>query len=197
MKEFYENYISINLKDYSNIGIDLEITKVLFAFFIAIIVATIVINYNRACTALVIKRLLRREALNTESAKTLSELSATALGVKMLLKSNGRIKRIIKRVGETEYTYEEYLALGKKRKKNKGENTPETSVKSEEKIDFSTARFYLNSERLDEAKGIVERDRSSIINTVLLCLLVTAVFVCLVLLMPELLNLLNGALASK
>ena len=189
--------MTINLKDYTNIGIDLEITKLLFAFFIGIIVATVVINYNRACTALVIKRLLRREALSQESARTLTELSVATLGVKMLLRSNGRIKRIIKRVGEKEYTYEEYMALGRKRKKNKGEGTPETSAKAEEKIDFSTARFYLSEERLDEAKGIVERDRSSVLNTVLLCILVTAVFVCLVLVMPELLNLINGALASK
>ena len=192
MYGFYKNYISLNLKDYSGIGIDLEITKLLFAFFIGMIAATIVINYNRASTSLVIKKLLRHEALTEESAKTLSELSANLFGVKMLLKSNGRIKRIIKRVGQQEYTYEEYMS--RKKKKDKG---VDSNCFKEEKIDFISARFYISEDRITEANGIVDRSETSVINTVLFCILITAVFICLVFLMPEILNLINNALVNK
>jgi len=53
---FYEEYFSVNLKDYPNIGIDLEISKLLFYFCIGVMIAAIVLNYKRACTVSLIKK---------------------------------------------------------------------------------------------------------------------------------------------
>ena len=54
--EFYNKYFEINLNDYKSIGIDLEISKVLLAFLIAIIIATIIININRAAIITLTKK---------------------------------------------------------------------------------------------------------------------------------------------
>ena len=42
--EFYKNYICLNLKDYPNLKLDLEINKYLIATLLGLIIAIILIN---------------------------------------------------------------------------------------------------------------------------------------------------------
>jgi hypothetical protein len=44
MREFVDTYLNLNLKDYRNIAIDLEITKLLGLLFIGIMVAAVLMN---------------------------------------------------------------------------------------------------------------------------------------------------------
>lgn len=98
--EFYNKYLSINLNDYSNIGIDLEISKILFCFLVGLIIATVIVNYRRASMILIIKKLLRHEVFSEDSAKSLSELDANSLGVRLSLTSDKRTMSMVKRAGE-------------------------------------------------------------------------------------------------
>ena len=62
-------------------------------------------------------------------------------------------------------------------------------------IDFDVARFYVKKENVPKATDLTSKSSSLILNTVLYCVLTVAVFVCLVFLMPEILNLINGFFA--
>ena len=178
--EFYNKYLSINLNDYSNIGIDLEISKILFCFLVGLIIVTVIINYRRASMILIIKKLLRHEVLSEDKAKTLSELDADNFGTRLSLRSDKRLLQVVKRAGEKQYTYEEYSALIK------------SKDFKEEKINFDEAKFYLNESTLDDAKKIVDAPAPSVVNTILFCVLLVAIYICIILIIPELLNLINN-----
>ena len=180
--EFYNKYFEINLNDYPEIGIDLEISRVLLAFLIAIIVATVIINVNRAATITFIKKLVRLEALSEENAKSIKELKLNNVFASIAIKSNGKVKNIIQRVGEKKYTYEEYTEMIKKKEYK------------EEKIDLSTARFYINPDSSQEAQALAESTSPTVLNTVLFCILSVAVFFCIILILPEILTFINNLL---
>ena len=177
---FLREYFSVNLKDYQNIGIDLEITKVLFCFTLGLIVATVVISYIKLQTNTLIKKLIRYEATEENNAKSLEKLGMKPFGARMAFLSKGRISKIIYYKGQKEYTYEEYTELMKSK-----------SFK-EEKIDFETAEFYIKPDMLDDAKKIIDVPTSSSLSIVLLCILIIAIFACLMLMMPEILSFINS-----
>ncbi len=206
MLQIYRRYLSINLKNYKYIGIDLEIGKVLLAFTIGIIIAAIVISLQRNMMIAIIKKLIRVEAIDKESAKTLSELGFTgfyAFICRGLLKGSGRLKRLVKRVGEREYTYEEYVAILKtkdKKKKQNGEvikETKETRRSLKEKIDFTTAKFYVKDQNSTDTRTLLDARGATLLHTVLFSVLVVSIYICLMLLMPEILTLINNSLANK
>ena len=178
--DFYNQYFLVNLKDYSNLKIDLEINKILLYFVIGIIITMIIFNYRTAGNIKLVKKLLRYEANNEENSKTLDELQLNTFNSRLSLSGNGRIKKIIKRVGEVELTYEEYV----QRMKSK-DCKPE-------KIDFTTAKFYIPEESLNEANNLAESKSSSLLSTILLILLLISIYVLLLFFMPSILTLLNN-----
>ena len=184
LKEIFEYYFSLNLSEYSSIGIDFPINLFLVAFLIGMLVTIVVVNLLRTVNTQIVKKLLRYEAISEDSAKTIEELQLNNNLTRLTLSGNGRIKRIIKRVGEKEYTYEEF----------------NEQIKSKEykefKIDFRNSKFYIFNECIDEAKKIAETKNSSILNTILLCLFITIVFLCVIFCMPEILNFINNSLAK-
>ncbi len=181
MYAFYKKYFLINLADYPNIGIDFPITIVLLCFFAALIVTTIVVNLRRSKIETIIKQLSRYSAYSESDAKTLSELKLDNKAFRYLLsKPEGQIASMISRVGEKKPTYEEYMSKDYKT----------------EKIDFEEARFYIKEEARDRAKKVLELGSATPLNTILFCLLLLAVYICLALLMPGILSAINGYLGS-
>ncbi len=178
--KIFRDFFSVNLKDYPNIGIDLEITKVLFCFTVGLIVTTIVVSYIRLQTNTLIKKLLRHEATEEENAKGLEKLGMKPFGAMVAFLSKGRLSKIVYYKGQKEYTYEEYTELIK------------SKDFKEEKIDFKTAEFYIKPDKIDEAKKIIDVPTTSVLSLVLLCILIIAVFACLMLIMPELLSFINS-----
>ena len=178
--EFYQKYFLVNLNDYSNIGVDLEISKVLFYFLIGIIVATAIINYRRSAMITMIKKLLRHEIYSEDDAKTLTELNINNFGTRLALNGKGRLSGIVKRAGEKEYTYEEYSALIKSKNFK------------EEKINFEEAKFYLNKEKEEDAQRVLNVPAPTVINTLLFCILLIAVYICIIMIIPDILTLINN-----
>ena len=177
IKEFFV----LNLNEYSNIDIDFQINVFLFILAIAICASAVVVTLYRSSLQKIIKQLTRLEARDEESARTLADLGLEkCIPVKMALSREGRLTRMIGRVGEKRYTYDEYVRLSKK----KGFR--------HEKIDFATAEFYIRAEKKDEARNIVENYSASMYRTMLYCVLVIALYVCLMFFMPEILTFING-----
>ncbi len=184
-KIVYE-YFFINLKDYPNINIDFEINVFLLILTVALSVCFFISTYYRHGMQRIMKQLARFGAKDEETAKTLGELGlGKAAVIKYALSRENRLTRIVGRVGEPKYTYEEYIELEKK----KG-GIPR------EKIDFSTARFYIREEKIGEAKHIIETYGTSIVRTILYCVFFMALYVCIALLMPEILTGINALIGN-
>ena len=183
-KIFYDFFL-INLNEYPNINIDLEINVLLFFISLAICASAFAITIYRATLQRAIKQLTRLGATDEDSARTIKDLGLEkSFILKMALSRRGRLTRIIGRAGEKTYTYEEYVELSR----TKG------GIK-EEKIDFETAEFYIRPESNDDAKNIIENYGTSMLRTSLYCVLVIAVYICVALVMPEVLTLINNLLA--
>ena len=185
--EFYNRVFNINLNDYPNIGISFPINKVLFAITVVICIACVFVEIQRKYTKDLVRKLMRHEAVSEESAKTLEELGLNSgFFIKRQLQSEFSFAgRLIKRVGQKEYTYEEYVELQKQKKQVK------------EKIDFQTARFYLNGKEELRRKHIIENYNPSILRTAMWCLLMLVLYICIALLVPEILSMIDLSIASK
>lgn len=181
-KDFIDKYFFLNLKDFPNIAIDLEINKVIFSIALGLILASFIINLNRGAAKSLITKLTRHSAYSEDGAKTLEELKINPLIVKYLLSSNKRLSGIVRRVGEKTYTYEEYVSMTSKR------------GYKEEKVDFSSARFYIAEQKRDEASEILNMRDTSVISSILFALLILSVSVCIILLMPSILPFIDALL---
>ena len=181
LANFYREYISLNLNDYSNINFDLEINKIIFFLFVGIMIAAVVLNYRRYCMIILIKRLLRYQAIDKESAKSISDLGIKNHHAKCAM-SSGRVSKIVHSTNRVEYTYEEYSQMIKK---GKGK---------EEKIDFSTDKLYIKETELDSAHIIEQINHPTVFTTILFCVFILASSICIMFIMPGLLNIINNLL---
>ena len=177
-------YIDLNLKSYGNINIDFRINQFLFIMMLVIVVASISINYNRWVIITTVKKLIRHGAVDEESAKTLSELGISSRGIKRALEKGGQLTRIVRRAGEYSMSYEEYVKLLRSK-----------SYK-EEKVDFNETRFHIRKDSLESAKIFSLKSDITVLNTALMCVLIFAIFMCFILLMPEILGIINNLLGG-
>lgn len=209
---FDKNYLSINLNEYENIGMNLPIVKLLLVVAVAFIVAIIIINYSKSNLYLMVKQLMRHGALGEDSAKTLGELKLTDnRGIKRALAHSSQMRSIVSTVGEEKMSYEEYLEKKKalreaKRAENKGGffkrlwaavvgffYTRDEILFAE--IDFSAARFYIKEEGKNRASKIYNSNDITPIRTAFTCVFVALFFIGLMFAMPEVLNWINSLLA--
>ena len=182
---YIEKAFLVNFADYANLGFNLPINIVLLVFFAGMCIGLVALDFSRKYMRLPVRQLLRHEAVGKEKAVTLSKVGlGNSRIVRFFLLGSGHLTRIVKRVGSTEYTYEEYVALQKQKKLKR------------EKIDFTTAEFYIAPEMLDRANSINNNYRTSAVKTALACLFLAALYICLMLAMPELLNLLDGIVGA-
>ena len=180
----FKKYFFLNLKDYPNIGVDIYINQVILIFTVGIIIASFLINYNRTGINLIVKRMLRKKALTSDSALTLDELGVNSFRTRSLLLGSGQLKKLVGRVGEETLSYEEYIKLTRNKKYK------------EERLDFTSARFYLREEMIGRSRHIVEVGTTSMLNAVLFAILLISVYICLSLLMPDILNFINNMLGN-
>ena len=180
---YIKEFFFLNLSDYPNIAIDFPIGIFIIILAFLICLGCFYINYYKMYTMNILKQLIRHKAYDEENSKTLADLRLTDFVYKYILRTNsGRTSSLIKRQGEVKMTYEEYIALSKK----KGYK--------EDKIDFSSAKFYIPAERASDAKHMVDTDSSSHLKPILLTVMVIALLVCLTMLVPEILNYINNTL---
>lgn len=202
IKQYIKDYLSVNLADYENIGVNFEISKFLLVVLIGLCISFFVIDWHRGYMLLTVKKLFRHEALDEDSAKTLGELGIErSFSVRWALSHDTRLSKIVKRVGAVEYTYEEYIELMKQSKKNKktftlGKKSVDKpqDTQLDSKPDFTVARFYVNPKRMSEARDIEQNYSSSVIKTAVFCLMFVIIFVGITLIMPELLSFINSSI---
>ena len=185
MPGIVKELLQINLNDYENIKFSLEINKVVLGAFIALMVGIVILNVYRGNIRLVVMQLTRHGATSEENAKTLGEIGlARSKAVKRILSGRNVLTSITARAGAIEYDYETYMKMNK------------TEREVAERIDFADARFYIKEENAHRAAFIIERYNTSLIRTVMSCVLVAIIGGCIIACMPGILNVLNNLLES-
>ena len=175
-KSYIKNYFLLDLADYFDIGGSFYINAMLFILFAAFIGAMLVTNHYRRAMHLTVKQLYRHRAFDADSAKTLIEIGLQQnRTVKRFLSRDGQLKAVVCRVGERRYTYEEYLEAVK------GGKMPD------DKIDFSSARFYLLDKDSPRVRRIFDGYNVGAVQSAAYAVLYLAIFVGVSLVMPEIL----------
>jgi len=179
--KFIKDFFLLNLSQFENFGIDFPIGAIITSFLLALCIAVFIVNYHKRYTTTLLKQLIRHEAYDEARAKTLSELRINAsLGIRLALSRKGQLTYMVKRVGEKNQTYEEYIETSKK----KGYK--------DEKINFDEARFHLDSERIDRAKRLVGSTNTEWWRPALMAIFIIAIWVIVALFLPNLLEALNN-----
>jgi hypothetical protein len=184
---FLKDFFFLNLNDFENIGLNFPIGIFLIMLAVAICGMVFIINWHKTYTIAMLKQLLRHEATSEASAKTLADLGlSNTWGLKSSLSKSGQLTYVVKRVGEEKLTYEKYME-NQKKKKSKEKN---------EKIDFTSSKFYIESGKLDRAKRLVETDNASWWKPVFISLIIIAVLILSALFLSDILQAINSSLAS-
>ena len=211
---FDKKYLSINLNEYPNIGMDLPVVKLLLIVAVAFIAAVIIINYSKSNLYLVVKQLMRHGATGEDSAKTLGELRlADKRGIKRALSTSSQMRSIVAIAGEEKMSYEEYIEKVKEKRLEKKQREKETLgffgrlfssiagffyTKDEVLslgLDFDCARFFIKEEGKDRASKIYNSSEITPVRTAFFCVLIALVFLGIMFSMPEILSWINAAFA--
>ena len=166
-----EEYFFLNLNYYFP-ECDFQINIFLLAIAVGMSIASVLVTVYKRNIATIVRQLTRHEAVSAETAKTLAELKIKpGIIVKSSLSKRGQLSSIVAMTGG--FPFE---------KKSEG--------KREEKIDFSTATFYIKNP--DRASRINEQKFPSYLNAALACVLIIMLTVIITLLMPDILNFIIG-----
>ena len=186
MFKVLKDCFSINLNDYDNFYVDLEINKVILGAFIALIIGVILFNLYRGTIKIVVSQLVRHNAKCEEEAKTLSEIGLDkSKMVRWMLSGENLLTKIVGRKGEKKYEYEEYKALSKEERRDA------------EKFDMDTAEFYIREDKSTLASGVVERYGTSVQRTVVACVFIAIIGMCVIACMPEILEVIDNLLKNR
>ncbi len=140
----------LNLKDYTSSGFPLPIGAVITLMLIALSVVMFIITYRKRYTVALLRSLIRHKARDESSAKTLKALKLSDnRSIQRALSRSGQLTFIVKRVGDVKPDYEEYVKISKVR------------GYKDEKIDFSSAEFYISEEEYGRAETVVEKTNTS------------------------------------
>lgn len=193
----------LNAKDYLGTVTNVYINVILLFVAAALCIACFFINYHKRYTVLIIKQLLRRGATSEDNAITLADMRLNnTYGLKAALSRDGQLTRIVKRVGFSQPTYEQYKEAEEKRKalyKDKSVSKEEKKAaksrwkeQSRAKIDFAAAKFFIPEESVKRAELTREKENPTLLRTILVCVFILALYVCLMLLMPSILRLISN-----
>ena len=180
-KNFWNEVILLNLNEFENIGVNFYIN--IFLFFCAVLVCVIAISFelSRGVMFTTVKQLLRHGALSKDTAMTLDELGLSrSRFVSLAIKHNSRLPKILTMVDKIEISYDEYVKLDKKQRREV------------DNIDFKTARFYISEDHLETAKRVYSTYNVSVFRIVLFCVLVFILYFAIAALGSELLCYLNS-----
>ena len=181
--EFYQRYIRLNLADYENIGIDLQINALILAFTAGIIIASLILGFYRSSVHEVVKQFTRHEAKDEASAKLLVELSLNEWQYIFALKKIPLLKKLIARIDppapvkEKEFLQEDVFDP---------ESRPEEETQEEptSEIDYNCSKFYLVPEQEERCKKVLRSYEPSFISSILFSILILSISVCTIFCTP-------------
>ena len=169
--ETLKDYFFLNLNYYFK-DCDFQINIFLLSLALGMAAATVLVTVYKRNLSNIVRQLTRHEAMAETSAKTLSELNIKpGIIVRSSLSRRGQLSAIIGMKGG--FPFE---------KRSEG--------KKDEKIDFSSASFYIKNS--DRAARINEQRIPSYLNATLAAILILMITVIITLLVPDILAFITG-----
>lgn len=196
-----KKFLLLNPKDYG-LELDVYLNLVIILVFSALCVACFIINKNQSSIALVLRKLMRAEAYGEENAKTLGELglSNSEDVKKLLFRTSGYMKGIVTYVGAKNLSYDDFLALTRKKNKKQYSKRSENAKKEENEsktvsaLDFSEAKFFIPEDKRDVADRAFAKNNGTLTKTVLSCVALIGFMLVIVFTMPAILKLISSLL---
>ena len=181
-----KDFFFLNLNQYENFAVSFPVGIFLIFITVALCAASFIVNYQKHYTLAILKQLTRHNATDEKSAKTLGEVHLEkSFGLKYSLQRSNSMKSMVKRVGEKIPTYEEFV-----------ENSKKKGYK-EEKIDFESARFYIDAGAQEKIQRIMQEPAPAWWRPVLMSLFFISLAVIIGVFLPELLSWINNTVADK
>ena len=211
IEKIYNNYLKVNLADYKNIGINLDINMVILCLTVCLVIIFILMHKKQTLISTLFKKIKRTEAFGAENAVTLKDLGLSENSFRKLLTDRqGILKSAITIVGEKKLTYEEYISAQKAKKtkskttehdsdsitENKNESAAEISILDKDGLLSADAKFYVPSDNENVVDRILESNNATVTKTLISCVIITVVGIALISVMPSLLSAINSALAK-
>ena len=182
----WNNIILLNLNEFANIDIDIYINLLFLAIAVAIIVIAFLFDFSRGITYTAVKQLVRHEANDENSAKTLSELGLSkSKFVRFMLSGAGELTRAVLRVGSPKIDYDSFMKLNREERKKLF------------LIDFDTETFYLSEEGKKRADRILSRYEFSIPRFVAFAVFVILIWGAVCAFSYEIFSYINSIIISK
>ncbi len=176
MLEFFNRYILLNTRDYG-LELDLYINLIIICFTLALIISLVAVTVRDYFGKTILKRLLRLEAKDEQSARSISELGLSkSIIANGILKRGGKHTSSIDTVGLKAPTYDDYL-------KAKKEKQPFSFD-----ADISQARFFIREENITLAKTVILKS-ASVVSSIVFSIIALVLCVASVILMPSILTL--------
>lgn len=189
MRRFFEQYVLMDLRDFPALEAEFPVGITVLAAALALAVACFVITWHRGHTVLLLRRLLRAEAVSAESARTLAELGlAGNRGVASLLRRGGRSQLPVTVVEQTQMTYEDYVAWQREHRGRRREPEPG--------LELGTLHLYIAEPDRARAQRLYQEDGSSVGKACLYAVLILLLAVGLLLLLRPLLGWLAASAAA-
>ena len=164
-----ENYFFLNLNEYFD-GVSFPINLFILSISVGLCIAIFFVSVHNIYTYNILRQLIRHEAWDAQSARTLGELHIKpSYMLRSALSRHGQLTNMVKMVCE---------------------EMPEGDAKKA-KIDFSLAKFFIG-ENADRAKKISAGTRPTYLNAILFSSFILIVALIVSILMPEILSFLSG-----
>ena len=167
----YEKNMAINLKDYSNIGIDFYISHWLLLIFLVATLGILLAYFRKSCSLNLINELLDLDAVDEPCAENINNLSIRGISYKLAMSAR-KASRLVSTTKIVETVEDEQ---GKK-------------TKNKSKM------IYIREKRYNEALEFAESTSPTFGKSLLFILLMTSIYICIIFALPELLMFINNIL---
>lgn len=179
----FKDLLNLNLDMYENININFPIGAFLIILAFVFSIVTFVIYFKRKAQINVFTALIRHEAYDESSAKSLKELRLDTFLIKFFISPGGQMKKILGIAGRGEPSYDDYVALSKDEKKKY------------DRPNLNFTKLYIQPDGLDRAKRILENENISIISPVVATIISFVSLFLLAQFLPDILFSINAWLA--
>ena len=194
----YDVYLRVD-GDYQNLGFEkmplFSLRLTVLGIFIGTVIACIAMAYNKEVLGGIARKLIADGCLSADTAKSADELGYIKnFLARSALRGSTSLRRVVRCVEEEEF-YREQAADKEAYGQKRAENPSLPKYKEREYlIDLATAHFYIPEELRIRAEIKFDKKGSGWLSSVIAVIVLAILFFCLLLVLPMILEFLDGIL---
>ena len=197
---FVENYLESN-SVYPNLGMDgtgsiISLTNIIFGIFFGVIIASIMIIYDKRVTGAFVRQMIYVGALDKENARTLSDLGyGERSNIAKSLRHSAHLRKVIKCVEEEDY-YSELITTREEYEAKRANDTSLPEFKSVNYVFNGSEHYYIPEDKKYTAEAKFSKSGASWWAIPLTIILAFIGSFALMLILPYILTLLDQMIGS-